>query len=227
MGARHGLSAFHASPHFSHTRTTPGAIVPLDRSRFPSLTSWRALLWPAEESSGLDFRQEMRLTSEPPLHSPSLHYASVSSNVPWASHTSLRVVGTAEGGCISGLLVQLWYGTRATLLPRLHGSLSWGRVLEPGVRTKCSKAEPWLPLGPQLQALAFIRGHDLWAQVAGKASPDVAPDTYERSRESSTRITRWPHPRPVLPAHSLPFCLLLAHRGWHGWMASLAQWTWV
>lgn len=119
----------------------PGATVPPDRSRFPSLTSWR--------SSGLDFRQEMRLTSEPPLHSPSLHCASVSSNVPWASHTILRVVGTAAGGCISGLLVQLWYGTRATLLPKLHGGLSWGRVLEPGVRTKCSEAEPWLPLGQQ------------------------------------------------------------------------------
>ena len=37
------------------------------------------------------------------------------------------------------------------------------------------------PSGPRVgqpQALAFIRGHDLWAQVAGKASSDVAPDTY-------------------------------------------------
>ena len=83
VGARHGLSAFHASPHFIHTRTSPGATVPLDRSSFPPLTNWRVLLWPAEESSGLDFRREMRLTSEARLHSPSLHCASVSSNVPW------------------------------------------------------------------------------------------------------------------------------------------------
>ena len=34
------------------------------------------------------------------------------------------------------------------------------------------------PTVGQPQALAFIRGHDLWAQVAGKASSDVAPDTY-------------------------------------------------
>ena len=37
------------------------------------------------------------------------------------------------------------------------------------------------PSGPRVgqpQALAFISGHDLWAQVAGKASSDVAPDTY-------------------------------------------------